>query len=63
LSSGNRISGFHQLIVQPGLVHDFARMPNKFPDLGEDHRLLRVIFPDLLVLLPKLLRHRRHLRV
>ena len=38
-------------------------MPNQFPDPAEDHRLLRVILPDLLPLLTQLLSHGRYLRV
>jgi hypothetical protein len=36
-------------------------MPNKFPDLVEDHRLFRVVLPDFFVLLSQFRRHGRHL--
>jgi hypothetical protein len=38
-------------------------MANEFSDLGENHCLLRMIFPDLLVLLPQFFCHQRHLCV
>ena len=38
-------------------------MPNELPDPAKYHRLLRVIFSDLLALLPQLFRHGNHLHV
>jgi hypothetical protein len=44
-----------------GFGHHFARMPNEFPDLVEDHRLFRVVLSDFFVLLSQFCRHGRHL--
>jgi hypothetical protein len=63
LFGGFWVSFFPQLIVQLGFGHHFARMPNEFPDLLEDHRLFRVVLPDFFVLLFQFLRHGRHLCV
>jgi hypothetical protein len=63
LRGGNWFSGFHQLIVQPCLVDDLARMPNEFPDPAKDHRLLCVVLPDLFALLTQFLNHGCHLCV
>ena len=44
------------------LVDDLCRMPHQLPDPAKDHCLLRVVLPDFLALLTRLLSHGRYLR-
>ena len=59
---GSWLSGCYHPVVQVGFVDDLRRMSYHFPDPAEDHRLLRVVLPDLLALLTQLLSHGSNLR-
>ena len=60
---GDWISESHQLVVRPGFVGNLGRLSDPLPDLPKDHCLLRVVLPDLLILLAQYLSHSCHLRV
>ncbi len=63
LSSVDGISGFYDVIIEPGLGDGLCRLPDQVPDPLEDHRMLRVVLPDFFILPAQLLGHGRHLRV
>ena len=58
---GSQFSRLHHPVIEVRLVDDLSRMSHQLPDLAEDHRMFRVVLPDLFVLLTKLLSHCRYL--
>ena len=51
------------MVVHTVFVDDLGWLSDRFPDSSEDHRLLRVVLPDLLTLLAQILSHGGHLCV
>ena len=62
LLSRSWLSGCHHPVVQVGFVDDLRRMSHHFPDPAKNHRQLRVVISNLLIVLTQLLSHGNTLR-